>query len=87
MASSSDEFDDLPDEFEGFDWNEIPALTLSNETRFPDSLDNLNVPCPASPHPSSHYSCDDEFDEAFLAAVDALEETAIQNAGTSANGM
>lgn len=89
MASSEDEFDSYPDEFEGLDWNEFPALSLPvlNNGSHSLDLDVLHPPRPGSSRSSSHYSCDDVFDAAFLAEVDALESQAIRNSDTPVNGM
>jgi hypothetical protein len=80
MASSGDEFDALPDEFEGLDWNEFPELTFPHPN---DSCLTPNVnPDPSRPpssRSSSHFSSDDVYDEAFFAELDALEEIAIRN--------
>jgi hypothetical protein len=78
---SDDEFDNIPDEFdgiEGIDWTRI----LAGPANVPTSS---NVDLPALPPVrsrsanSSHYSCDDEeMDSAFLAELDALEQNITQ---------
>jgi hypothetical protein len=72
---SDDEFDAIPDEFEGLqvDWDAIPGLGPAP------------VP-PGSPDArSSQYSFDDELDDEFLAAVNELERRAVAE-GPSTSG-
>jgi hypothetical protein len=63
----SDSFDDIPDEFEGIDFDAVPALSA------PTPTPGMNTKLKRSSSPKSEYSFDDEFDAAFLAEVEALE--------------
>jgi len=63
----SDSFDDISDEFEGFDFDAVPALSA------PKPAHGTNTKLIRSSSPDSEYSFNDEFDAAFLAEVEALE--------------
>jgi hypothetical protein len=63
--SGEDEFDAIPDEFEGLDFDGVPDLSIDTH---PDLAQ------PSSPNSSSHYSCDDDIDEHFLIEMDAIED-------------
>lgn len=69
---SSDEFDNIPDEFdgiEGIDWTGILSGPVPNVST------GVDLPAARSPSASSYWSCvDDEMDSAFLAELDALEQ-------------
>lgn len=69
---SSDEFDNIPDEFdgiEGIDWTGILSGSVP-----PNVSTGVELPAARSPSASSYWSCvDDEMDSAFLAELDALE--------------
>ncbi|KAI0786072.1 hypothetical protein C8Q75DRAFT_808854 [Abortiporus biennis] len=67
---TEDEYDTLPDPFEGLDWNTIPELaepprSTGEEPPTSQLLSN-------TPHSSSDYAFDD-VDDAFLAEVSAIE--------------
>jgi hypothetical protein len=76
-TNDNDEFSDLPDDFEGIDLDAIQALAPTSEAA------GIHIGCGDMPESrvkrahdslsSSPYSCDDNFDESFLAALDALE--------------
>ena len=57
--SDTDEFDAIPNEFEGLDFDAVPALAIPHPTRPPSA--------------ASQYSCDAQIDESYLVAIDALE--------------
>jgi hypothetical protein len=68
--STEDEFDTIPDEFDGLDFDAIPDLAPTEATARPSSA---IPPRPTSSNSSSHYSCDDDIDESFLVELDAME--------------
>jgi hypothetical protein len=69
--SSEDEFDAIPDDFEGLDFDSIPDLAITR---------------PASAGSSSHYSYDDDIDESVLVELDAIEGRLSQGIRDAANG-
>ena len=74
---SDDEFDSLPDPFEGIDWDKVSIPALSSSSQVPASTtDTLSAAFPDyppnSPHSSDQYTFDD-VDEAFLNEVSILE--------------
>lgn len=72
---SEDEFDNISDGFAGIDWNAVPSLCGTS-----------TAPAgPSSPNSSTRYSVDDEFDDSFLAEVDAIEERATRALRSSTN--
>jgi hypothetical protein len=64
--ASEDEFDNIPDNLEGIDLDAIPSLSRrqTEEDNAP-----VRVSTPAS---SSHYSCDEDIDDLYLATFDTL---------------
>ena len=88
IIMSDDEFDGIPDEFEGLDFNAVPALASPNA---PPTTTNTSTFGPSAiiPRPSSaassstQYSCDDEINQSYLVAVDAFEN----QLGESSNGV
>jgi len=71
--SSGDEFDTIPDEFDGFDFDAIPDLAITGPTEVTGGSSSAIPPRPASAGSSSHYSCDDEIDESVLVELDVIE--------------
>src|ERR1700691_6602857 len=83
--SSEDEFDTIPDEFDGLDFDAIPDLAIIVPTETID-LSNSTIPTrPASANSSSRYSCDDDIDESFLVELDAIEGRLMQGIRESTN--
>jgi len=94
-AMSEDEFDNVSDDFELFDWNAIPELagpcstvtiaaTSTQTDPEPDTLPTI-LPRPLSANSSTDYSCDDELDASFFAELDALEQEIIRRPARSTN--
>ena len=77
--SGEDEFDAIPDEFEGLDFDSIPNLSIDIRPADPAQ--------PSSPNSSSHYSCDDDIDEHFLVEMDAIEDRITQGIRESVDGL
>lgn len=87
---SEDEFDTIPDEFEGIDFDAVPALTalpaaLSEESATASDSDAAIPPRPPSAG-STHYSWDDEIDESVLVEVDAIERRIALETGEIVEG-
>lgn len=70
-----DEFDAIPDEFEGLDFDAVPALAIL-------STAPSEIPRPTSAASSTQYSCDEAINESYLVAVNAFES----QLGESSNG-
>jgi len=75
-----DEFANIPDDFEGVDFDAIPALAPPATESATPAANMLPVEKSGSDTSSPPYSCDDHYDAAFLAEVDALENS-LQPAG------
>ncbi|KIM85517.1 hypothetical protein PILCRDRAFT_367384 [Piloderma croceum F 1598] len=71
--SSDDEFDAIPDDFEGFDFDAIPDLAITGPAEVTSNSISAIPPRPASAGSSSHYSYDDDIDESILVELDAIE--------------
>jgi hypothetical protein len=80
--SGEDEFDSIPDEFDGLDFDAIPDLAISAPA---EAIIDI-PPRPDSANSSSHYSFDDDIDEAFLVELDAIEDRITQRIRESASG-
>lgn len=80
--SSDDEFDAIPDEFEGLDFDGIPDLATARATISSRIESPTILPRPDSANSSSHYSCDD-IDESVLVELDAIENRLAQNRNES----
>ena|ERR1700722_1163680 len=78
--AGEDEFDAIPDILEGvnIDWSTIPGLAAN---------DPLSVPPRPRSQTSSHYSSGEDFDERFLAELDALEDREVRNELNSVGGL
>jgi hypothetical protein len=81
MPSSDDEFDAFRNEFDGIDFDAIPALSLiaNNDESSQNSLETTRS------NASSEYSCD-EFDASFIAELDEFEERFYGEAGVRVQG-
>ena len=75
-----DEFSNLPDDFEGVDFDSIQALAPAATDSATPATNKLPMEKSGSDTSSPRYSCDDHFDAAFLAEIDALENS-LQPAG------
>ena len=95
-----DEFDALPDMFEGVDWDSIPAMTqcafysvggsatVVDHSPLPNSSQH-SAPAVGSGEPNTPSSEDyglDDLDESFLGEVDALERSLTQRDVPSMSG-
>lgn len=81
--SDIDEFDAIPDEFEGLNFDAVPALAIPDTNSTTTNNPGPSLPRPASAASSTQYSCDDDIDESYLVAIDALEN----RLGESPNGV
>ena len=63
--SDIDEFDAIPDEFEGLDFDAVPALAILSTPS--------EIPRPTSAASSTQYSCDEAINESYLVAVTTFE--------------
>jgi hypothetical protein len=84
--SSEDEFDAIPDDFEGFDFDAIPDLAITGPAEITSNSISAIPPRPASAGSSSHYSYDDDIDESVLVELDAIEGRLNQGIRDAANG-
>lgn len=81
--SSEDEFDAIPDEFDGLDFDAIPDLAIV----VPTSYSSYGVR-PATANSSSHYSDSfDHIDESFLVELDIIEARLTQGIRESMSGL
>ena len=84
--SSEDEFDAIPDDFEGLDFDAIPDLAITGPADLTSHSILAIPPRPASAASSSHYSYDDDIDESVLIELDAIEGRLSQRIRDAANG-
>lgn len=79
-TASDDEFDALPDDFSGFDFDAVPDLAAAVEvptSSLPPPAESEAAVVPTHSSASSDYG-DDTLDADFLAEVDALEDRAVR---------
>jgi len=85
MATSDDDFDALPNDFDGLDFDSIPALSHIGDGSASNLQRGQFLARPASSNASSQYSRD-EFDASFLAELNDIEDQLHRTAGTIGQG-